>query len=167
MSRHCSAEHMSVAVSGGTPPVIYNVSGMPGIPSHYLCILRTCKLTARRKETTVIDVPYLKSSCQAPECSIIWPLTSLHPVYSSNPNSHADRQAVRVYLVEASMEDSLHLITVECDPLDLPPRVLVIIRNRLAGSWIEKKRVWGEKRKRLQIALQRRIRTWCHAKLLN
>lgn len=146
MSRHCSAEHMSVAVSGGTPPVIYNVSGMPGIPSHYLCILRTCKLTARRKETTVIDVPYLKSSCQAPECSIIWPLTSLHPVYSSNPNSHADRQAVRVYLVEASMEDSLHLIIVKSDPLDLPPRILVIIRYSLARSWKDKNTIRERKK---------------------
>lgn len=37
-----------------------------------------------------------------------------------------------VELVEASMEDSLHLIIVKSDPLDLPPRILVIIRYSLA-----------------------------------
>lgn len=151
---------------GGTPPVTYNIFGMPGIPSQCLYILGTCQAYRKNKGASC-------DWCTTPPVLVARPRMLYNPaIYFTTPSiflqsQQSRRQAVGVYLVEASMEDSLHLITVECDPLDLPPRVLVIIRNRLAGSWIEKKRVWGEKRKRLQIALQRRIRTWCHAKLLN
>lgn len=40
-----------------------------------------------------------------------------------------------LYLVEASVEDPLHLLRIERDPLDLTTLVLVVERHGFPGSW--------------------------------
>lgn len=46
----------------------------------------------------------------------------------------SDGLDTRVYLVEASMEDFLHLFVVECDSLDLAALVFIVEGHSLAGG---------------------------------
>lgn len=48
----------------------------------------------------------------------------------------------RVYLVEAPVENPLHLLVVERGSLDLSSGVLVVERDCFAGSWREKSLWW-------------------------
>lgn len=130
---------------GGTPPVTYNIFGMPGIPSQCLYILGTCQAYRKNKGASC-------DWCTTPPVLVARPRMLYNPaIYFTTPSiflqsQQSRRQAVGVYLVEASMEDSLHLIIVKSDPLDLPPRILVIIRYSLARSWKDKNTIRERKK---------------------
>lgn len=50
---------------------------------------------------------------------------TIHPAYVNEENGR-EKKSKAVYLMEAAMEDSLHLIIIKCGPLDLPTGILVI-----------------------------------------
>lgn len=79
-----------------------------------------------------------------------WTAVLLHTCFTSVPSTHTHCSAhftglervqsarcLTVYLVEASMEDSLHLFAVERDSLDLAALVFVVEGHSLAGGCTE------------------------------